>query len=474
MGVEPDPAPLPRRIRIVLLLATGAYLLFVVYGSLVPLQYRWVPAAEAWARFRSIPGLQLDTVSRADWIANTLLFIPLAFLGRGLLAARSRAGTAALASGFAWIACAALSVGIEYAQAYFPPRHVSLNDVLAESLGAGIGVEAWWFAGEPALSALGRWRALRREGGLAEWILWPYFALLAVCELLPLDLTLSPYDLVQKWDAGRIALVPFSNATPGLLQRGSALGAEALLWLPLAALWVLSGRGGPLVAWCLTVLVAAGVEVGQLFVYSRVSDVTDILGAAAGAAAGVWLAAPVRGRLPRIGAARTSGATAAASAGESRFARGALLGLVACVAWSLVMLVVFWSPFDFRAESATLRARLHLFLEVPFTAPGSGAELRSLAGALFKAAAFAPLGAGLAIACAEARGRLGRALCAAGSLALILCAAVGIELGQALLPSKQPSLADSAIEWSGGALGLWAVGAIRARIAARRPARNDA
>ena len=48
------------------------YVFFVVYGSLVPLQYKAIPLNEAWAAFQNIPFLQLGVESRADWVANAI------------------------------------------------------------------------------------------------------------------------------------------------------------------------------------------------------------------------------------------------------------------------------------------------------------------------------------------------------------------------------------------------------------------
>ena len=61
------------------------YLFFVIYGSLVPLQYKARPLADAWLAFQHIPFLQLGVESRADWIANGVLYVPVAFLTGYLL-----------------------------------------------------------------------------------------------------------------------------------------------------------------------------------------------------------------------------------------------------------------------------------------------------------------------------------------------------------------------------------------------------
>ena len=66
--------------RFYLLAAWFLYGAFVIYGSLVPLNFQPRPLAEAIDAFRNIRYLNLDIASRADWVANILLFVPLAFL----------------------------------------------------------------------------------------------------------------------------------------------------------------------------------------------------------------------------------------------------------------------------------------------------------------------------------------------------------------------------------------------------------
>ena len=53
------------------------YLLFVVYGSLVPLQYVDRSLDDAIQAFKNIPFLVLGIGSRADWVANLLLYLSL-------------------------------------------------------------------------------------------------------------------------------------------------------------------------------------------------------------------------------------------------------------------------------------------------------------------------------------------------------------------------------------------------------------
>ena len=69
-------------------LAAVGYAALAIYGSLVPLQYHPLAWAEAADRFRTMPYLSLDSGGRADWVANILLFVPLAYLLMGAIDTR--------------------------------------------------------------------------------------------------------------------------------------------------------------------------------------------------------------------------------------------------------------------------------------------------------------------------------------------------------------------------------------------------
>ena len=104
--------------------------LFVAYGSLVPLEFR--PRPDAWQAFMATPWLSLGVGSRADWVANILLYLVLAYFVTGAVWA-SRLGRVArmLLLGLVLTTVLAMAVGIEYLQLFFPPRTVSRNDLLA-------------------------------------------------------------------------------------------------------------------------------------------------------------------------------------------------------------------------------------------------------------------------------------------------------------------------------------------------------
>ena len=98
----------------------AAYTLFVVYGSMVPLRFVPLPLDQAWVAFQAIPFLKLGLTSRADWVANGVLYLPLGFLTAHWLLERHSAIARPVALGLAAVFPMALAVVVEFVQLYFP------------------------------------------------------------------------------------------------------------------------------------------------------------------------------------------------------------------------------------------------------------------------------------------------------------------------------------------------------------------
>lgn len=431
----------PDNPRALLWLVALAYTVFVLYGSLVPLKFHVLPWDVAVARFGAIPFLKLGIGSRADWVANLLLFIPLTYLWMGAMTAgggrlRSLAATLALVP-----AATALSVGIEFTQLFFPPRTVSQNDIFAETLGGLIGVLAWWGTGGRFTAWLQSWRHNHARAALAERLAWTYLAGIVFYNVLPLDLTISLVEIFHKWRSGMVNLVPFGDLPHDPATALYDIVTDALIWTPLALLWRLDGTRGAWRAWGITVAAATGLEVMQLFVYSRVSDVTDILTAAVGAALGslaggylVRREAPASKPLPW----------------------GTWLPFALAAGWMATLLFVFWFPFDFRTDGAFIKGRLDFVQRVPFEVYYFGTEFRAITEVLRKTLFFAPLGGLLAWGVARQPWRRRGPLFAAAMLTLAGMPAL-IELGQVMLPEKIADTTDWFLAWMGGLAGYGVV-----------------
>ena len=425
--------------RSLLWLAALVYTAFVIYGSLVPLEFRALPWDEAVARFGAIPFLQLGIGSRADWVANLLLFIPLTFLWMGALSTGAGPLRTALVTLALIPAAIALSTGIEFTQLFFPQRTVSQNDIYAETLGGVIGVLVWWGAGSRFIDWLQSWQQTHARAALAERLAWVYLAGVLVYNVLPLDLTISLVEIFHQWRDGKINLVPFGRLPDDAAEALYEIATDALIWVPLALMWRLDGTRSAWRVWGMAMTTAVGLEAMQLFVYSRVSDVTDVFTAALGAAAGVYAG----GRF-----VRRNQATHRAPAWST------WVPAVLAVVWVAALLAVFWYPYDFRSDGAFLRDRLEGFLgRAPFESYYFGTEFRAITSLLQKVMFFIPLGALLGwwvrVLPWRWRGYAGFL-----SLAFIVGTALVAVAGRLAQPDKHPDSIDIALQTLGGLAGF--------------------
>lgn len=431
------------------------YLIFVIYGSWVPLNFTPISPSEAWDRFSHIRYLQLGIGSRADWVANILLFIPLAFLGIGIIWHRRNTAFNIIGSFIILAASISLCILIEYTQLYFPPRTVSLNDILAESLGAVIGITLWWLTGEKVKTWLNSWFQSQSKTDRIQRALHFYLVILFVYNVMPLDLTISPIELYHKWNEGRIMLIPFGFhfAEPSTLIYN--LITDMLIWIPVPILLIISSPHRKLYAFNYTVLSALLIEIAQLFVYSRVTDITDIITAILGAGAGLWLAGKVINSLNRK--------TGSKRGEPNPPVTFILFGGAVFVVWSLILAVIFWYPFNFRLEQVFIADRFASFLNAPFTSYYYGTEFRALTEVLHKVIFFTPLGIVLAVVVQNLENRsLAHTIKWLGFL-LILAIATAIEMVQLALPDKFPNNTDIIIEVCGGIFGYWLLQFIQGR-----------
>jgi VanZ family protein len=265
------------------------YICFVVYGSLVPLQYQALPFDEAWAAFQNIPYLQLGIDSRADWVANGVLYVPVGFLTVFLLTSSLRRAWAPLLFGFAAMFCVSLAVSVEFTQLYFPPRTVSLNDVIAEIIGSLIGIAIAarlgnWFA-SLLLSFVEDTRRLLVLGLDAYVMAYLAFA------LFPFDFLLSWSELADKLHSEAWGWLLAGSGHRLSIQLVKLL-AEIGLTLPFGLLLArLAGQkhAGYTLAVVTGLLLGGFIEVAQFFIASGISQGLSVLTRVAGVCAGLAL-----------------------------------------------------------------------------------------------------------------------------------------------------------------------------------------
>jgi VanZ family protein len=269
-------------------LVTLGFLIFVVYGSLVPFRYNPLSWEETWTRWGEVRARPLGVDSRTDFATNVILFIPLGFLLVGTIAFNHGRKVAALAAVLVIPCCSALSAAIEFTQLWFPPRFSSMNDVLAETIGAVLGSLMWIASGRRMAEYIGSVWITWGPNNLAVKLLPVYVFILVMVHVMPLDLSISPAEIYRKWKQGRVVLVPFTTDYGSVVQCVFKTTWNMLYFAPLG--WLLSLWPRRLFADGWRVLAAgafaaATVEFLQLFVWTRYCDVTDIV---TGTAA-VWI-----------------------------------------------------------------------------------------------------------------------------------------------------------------------------------------
>lgn len=423
-----------------------------IYGSLVPFTYQSRPWDEAVRAFAQIQYLQLGVGSRADFVANILLFVPLGFFFMGALRVdRCGAVGAAVAGVAVTLTCAALSLAIEFTQLFFPPRTVSINDIVAETVGACIGVAIWALAGSALTEWVRRFLVCRERAGLVVHLLTLYAALFVLAEMLPLDVTISVADLVDKHRQGRFVLVPFSYAYEAPMLALWDWAADVLLHIPLGVLgvvgWTRPGqRRGASDAFALGFACVVFVEAAQLFVFSRFSDVTDLFIGAAGVALGIALTAIVVARSQRTDAPA-----------EAEFPLWSFLG---AVVWVGVLAAYHWYPFDFVVNRAAIEHAWSQMFAAPFSLYYWGSEFQAFTQISRKLLLGVPLGVFMRLAApASVRPAVAR-LQAAMVFVPTFLVLFGIEVGQILLPERIADFTDVCIAQAGVMLGFVVCGAV--------------
>jgi VanZ family protein len=409
----------------------AAFAAFVVYGSLVPFHYQPLPPGEADARFREVCSRPVRVESRSDWAANILLFVPLGYLCMGARYAGGRGG--GLLGAAATVAgCAAFSALIEFTQLYFPPRVSSLNDIVAETVGAVLGIALWIAAGRRLTRGARAAWAGTGGGGAAARLLIAYLVVLALVQVFPPNLTLSPVELYHKYKAGLVRPVPFAYwaVDPRDGVRKALEGAAWFLPLGLLAARVPRWRAGGRAAREVFILglgTAAGAEFLRLFVVTHSCDASDV--ATNGFAVLYGWCVGLSSRRPAV-------------------------RVLAAAGWIVALAYLNWYPFDFHFD-ATASATRREISWLPFADYLQSSYLEAAQGAADKAIQFFVLGALLAPSRRPAGAPAWAAIGAAGILAVLF------EAGQLCLPTRFPSVTDVLVETSSAGLGLWAWARLR-------------
>ena len=268
--------------------ATSLYLAFIIYGSLVPLVFNHLSIEAALTQFKHIPYLNLGAASRADWIANIVLYIPLAFFAAATINCAHTLLGRLLVAILVLAFCLLVAVVVEFTQLFFPPRTVSLNDLSAEALGSLIGVLTWLFLSD---YFSGLWRQLVSANRLSvQSAIIFYILIYGALSLFPYDFVTSNAELNLKLAHGSDSIfMSFSTCQTNGVRCGLKILSEIAVLLPLGLLcgYLPSVQQRITIAVLLGFLIGLVLELIQVFLLSGsgqgLSIITRMIGMGLGA-----------------------------------------------------------------------------------------------------------------------------------------------------------------------------------------------
>lgn len=399
-----------------------AYLAFVVYGSLVPFELRPHTFDEAIELFFAIRYLDLGIESRADWVANIVLYVPLAFLGCAwAVGLRSTSPLRHLTALLILAFCLSVAVAVEFTQIFFAPRTVSLNDLLAETLGSIGGILLFKF---------GRLRLARLldaffDGGHSSVYaaIMAYSAFYLLLSLFPYDFILSLRELQWKLSSDNWGWL-IADSCSGWLRCSARQASEIVGIAPLGVFIALAAPGLSFRRiFAIGALLSLILEPVQLLLASGVSQGLSILWRGLGLTAGAAIGRTLRrhGSLPLAWMIRSSIPFAAVPY---------VLALAALGGWFSGS----WLPFDDAV------ARLANVSVMPFYYHYFSTEQAALLSVLAQSCMYAPIGlAGWALRTVNT-GQRKPGMLHTGLFAAAL--ALPVELGKLLVPPKHPDFTN--------------------------------
>ncbi|TAN81086.1 MAG: VanZ family protein, partial [Gallionella sp.] len=268
------------------------YVCFVIYGSLVPLDFHPRSWDQAWEMFRHIRLLDVGTQGRADWVANGVLYVPVGFLTATLFTRFKTSRTLVLALIGSLLFSFTLAVAIEFSQLFFPSRTVSINDVIAEFFGSILGAvfaARWSGRFRSFLSTL-----MGNPDRLVVHLLKAYAIGYIAFSLFPYDFLVSASELEWKLHSDGWGWLAAAEPARGSIALSLAkLFAETFAVAPLGLILcqLTTGRR----PWSHTRAFLSGaalgliVEIAQFFIVSGISQGLSVLTRAMGIYLGALL-----------------------------------------------------------------------------------------------------------------------------------------------------------------------------------------
>nr|NJM02122.1 VanZ family protein [Desulfobacula sp.] len=432
-----------------------AYLLFMIYGSLVPFAFHHMSFSDALVEFRKLRFVSIDHISRIDWATNILLGIPASFLGMATFY-RIKGFTAnALVALTVFLICFTASLTAEFLQLFFSTRIASVNDIVAQVIGEGFGIFCWFVFGKTLVQAFLHFVGTRSFSYRLQFIFWGYLAIVMIYSIMPLDLSLNPTDIYHKWKTGYINIIPFSFHVESTAQLVYNITIDIFIWLAPAFFMAKFQKYSIFMATGLVFIAAVSIEIIQFFIMTRISDTTDVITAVMGGFVGASAGAVyVKNREIRTPNRKKDPYTVKPT---SLSGYRILTGLFFFLLWIGMVLSIYWYPYNFVIDKQTIREQMQQLSLIPFYHYQDNTIYNAITQLFRKIIFFFPGGVILSFII-----KGGRFFSAAVNFAIIFSGMILIfgvagmvEIGQFFIPERGPDLTDILLEIAGAWLGFF-------------------
>tara|TARA_Y100000296_G_scaffold87150_1_gene130098 strand:+ start:18368 stop:20788 length:2421 start_codon:yes stop_codon:yes gene_type:complete len=351
-----------------------SFLAFVIYGSLVPLQFNGLSFSEAVQLFLSLDkgDIALTSTNRADWFTNFLLMMPPLYTAM-LLKSQKPLGIKSLAYAITIICfLVTVSLGIEFSQLFIKQRVSSYRDVYTQALGMSLALALFYATRRRAHVLLVK---LSSKSQLDKWEVYgvSLLGILLIYNMMPFDLTLSFTELFKKWASGKVSLIPFYNKTLSPLNLILNSVVDIAIWTAISFCFIKSHKYSA--SKLLTFLLSAALimEIAQLPVLSRYSDTTDLVTAFLG----ILLALKLFSEHER---------------NHNVFSTNRVLTIsIVIVFYYLILLFFYTYPFDLITKKE-LSVKWDNFFTFPFLAYWQDSPFNAITQLLRKILLFIPFG----------------------------------------------------------------------------------
>ncbi|EED33970.1 conserved hypothetical protein [gamma proteobacterium NOR5-3] len=410
-------------------------------GSLTPFEFTEISLEELKSVARKISGNGMVSRSHVDWGVNVTIMIPTAFAVCGLLCVSVTAVPRAVWALLALLLCLLMSISVEVAQIFTPKRVPSLGDVAAQFLGAWLGVGLWLAYGRQMLELLQPYSALTVATPPVVRASKLWIACFVAYSLLPYDMSLRPSEFFEKWNSGKISIIPFSSSHPSLAEAIYAYATDIAVWIPLGlvALYRYGNNRERGMLFCLGCVSA--VELLQLTVISRFTDFGDVILGFSGACLGLWIGSKTD---LALGTPHSS----------PKLPRNSMLYWGAVCLYGLCLIVAYTFPWNFSADPLVVKDAVRLFVSQPFGARYSGNVLAGLFDVVRTTVLFGVLGGALSVAISQSRMSLIERLHVLVTAIFVLVISSSIQVLRVFLPDNGLDLSDVIIALVAGISGL--------------------